>query len=186
MRVVSGRLRGRKIKAVPSTGTRPVLERVRTALFDTLAPDLPGASVLDAFAGTGSLGIEALSRGAASCTFLDIGQAALETLRFNVKNLEIQNESEVRKSDAFAFVRHTKRSFDLVLIAPPQYEGLWSEMLHLIAERPDVVSPGGLLVTQIDPKEYLPGHIPQMTQFTLEKNKRYGNTLILIFRRSSD
>ncbi|MCB0311247.1 MAG: 16S rRNA (guanine(966)-N(2))-methyltransferase RsmD, partial [Bdellovibrionales bacterium] len=154
MRVIGGCAKGRKLKAVPGESTRPILDRVKTPLFDVLRPKLAGAVVLDLFAGSGSVGIEALSQGAAKCIFLDTAKAAIETIRDNLEIVDLVKAAEVRHTDAFSYLRSTSKSFDLIYVAPPQYKNLWVEALQTIAERPQILRAGGTVVAQIDPKEY--------------------------------
>ena len=188
MRVVSGRFRGRVLKAVPGDTTRPILDRVKTALFDTLRPlafqqsedgQSGPLSFLDLFGGSGSVGIEALSQGATWCTFLDLSDTAAKVIKENLSAVNALDCSEVRCMDAFAYLKNTKRTFDIVYIAPPQYKGLWFSALTMIAERPTLLNPNALVVIQIDPKEK---EAVTLNNFVLEKEKLYGNTAILIYR----
>src|SRR4051812_41509260 len=110
MRVVAGSARGKKLIVVPGRGTRPILDRVKTALFDILRPQIPGMIMLDLFAGSGSVGIEALSQGAAHCTFLDLGREAVATIKRNLATTGFSGRAEVRQTDAFAYLRGTEKS----------------------------------------------------------------------------
>ena len=103
MRVVSGSARGKKLLLVPGRGTRPILDRVKTSLFDMLRPRIEGMHVLDLFAGSGSVGIEALSQGAAHCTFTDLGDKAVATIRKNLASTGFSDRADVRQTDAFGF-----------------------------------------------------------------------------------
>src|SRR5437016_1937433 len=164
MRVVAGSARGKKLLVVPGRGTRPILDRVKTSLFDILRPRIPGMNMLDLFAGSGSVGIEALSQGAAHCTFIDLGHKAVATINRNLATTGFSDRANVRQGDAFEYLRGTKRSFDLIYIAPPQYKNLWVKAMHQIAGRPEVLHrpsaesaehpTSGLAIVQIDPKEY--------------------------------
>ena len=182
MRVVSGTARGRVLKAVPGDTTRPILDRVKTALFDILRPELEGITMLDLFGGSGSVGIEALSQGAAFCYFLDISKNAVETIRENLKTTGFEAKAEVRNTDAFTFLRNTVKSFDLIYVAPPQYKGIWGDVMRFLGERPQLVNDGGLVVVQIDPKEY---EDIGLAAFDEEKRKRYGNTELIFYRKPS-
>ena len=103
MRVVGGRARGMPLRLVPGKGTRPILDRVKTALFDILRPRIEGMRVLDLFAGSGSVGIEALSQGAAHCTFIDLGQQAVATIKQNLLTTGFSDSSVVHKTNALEF-----------------------------------------------------------------------------------
>lgn len=178
MRVIGGSAKGTQLQAVPGDTTRPILDRVRTALFDILRPRIADSNVLDLFAGTGSIGIEALSQGARSCTFLDLERKAIETIEKNLAATHLSHQATVKHMDAFRYLRTSKHSFDLIVIAPPQYQNLWEQAMQTIAERPGLLNPDGLIVVQIDPKEYEP---LQLTHFAESRQKRYGNTLLVFF-----
>lgn len=179
MRVVSGSARGKKLLAVPGQGTRPILDRVKTALFDILRPRVPGAVVLDLFAGSGGIGIQALSQGAEHCTFLDIGHRAVATIKKNLEITGLADRAEVRKVDAFAYLKTADKTFDLIFVAPPQYKGLWLRAMNQIAERPALLrTPAGLIVVQIDPREYTPLTLEAIQE---TRQKQYGNTLLVFF-----
>jgi 16S rRNA (guanine966-N2)-methyltransferase len=191
MRVVAGSARGKKLLVVPGHGTRPILDRVKTALFDILRPRISGMNVLDLFAGSGSVGIEALSQGAARCTFIELGPQAVATVKRNLATTDFSDRAEVRQTDAFAYLRGTERVFDLIYVAPPQYKNLWVEAMHQIAARPEVLrrpsaetgedQASGLVIVQIDPKEYQGLDLGELREI---RQKRYGNTLLLFFERS--
>jgi 16S rRNA (guanine966-N2)-methyltransferase len=178
MRVISGIHKGARLQAVPGDMTRPMLDRVKTALFDTLRPNISGVKILDAFAGTGQLGIEALSQGAASCVFLDTSKEAVATIRQNLTSTGIVEQAEVRHTDAFTFLRNTAKSFDLIFLDPPQFKNLWIESLQTIAERPQLLTSGGTILIKIDPSEY---EQLSLTAFNEQKQRRYGNSLLLFF-----
>jgi 16S rRNA (guanine966-N2)-methyltransferase len=183
MRVIGGKAKGRLLKAVPGDSTRPILDRVKVPLFDILRPRLEGARVLDMFAGTGAIGIEALSQGAEHCVFLDIHPKAIETIKANLVTTQLSREGEVRHTDAFTYVKNTSKSFNLIIVAPPQYKGVWIEAMHLLAERPAILARDGLIVVQIDPKEYEP-----LTLATLQETqqRKYGNTVLVFYRDSQE
>ena len=180
MRVISGVAKGIKLKSVPGSGTRPILDRVKTALFDILRPEICEKKVLDLFAGSGSVGIEALSQGAASCIFLDLSRQAIETIRSNLEATHLVGQAEVRQADAFSFLRNSKKSFDLIYIAPPQYKGIWLEALKEISSRPDLLNDNGLAVVQIDPTE---NDDFACSDLALESERKYGNSLLLFYRK---
>lgn len=179
MRVIAGTAKGRKLLAVPGDTTRPILDRVKTALFDILRPEVAGARMLDLFAGSGAVGVEALSQGAAHCTFLDLNRPAVDTIKKNLETTGLIARAEVRHYDAFSFLRSTAKTFDLIYVAPPQYESLWIQAMQTIAERPEIVTPQGLVVVQIDPKEYEPLNL---AAFEETEQRRYGNTALVFYR----
>jgi 16S rRNA (guanine966-N2)-methyltransferase len=188
MRIVSGSGRGRKLIVVPGDGTRPILDRVKTSLFDILRPRIEGIKVLDLFAGSGSVGIETLSQGAAHCTFTELGHKAVATIKKNLATSGFADRATVLQTDAFDYLKRTPESFDLIYIAPPQYKNLWVQAMQQIAERPEVLrkpsseseedAPAGLAIVQIHPKEYEPLDLGPIHE---TRQKRYGNTLLVFF-----
>jgi 16S rRNA (guanine966-N2)-methyltransferase len=192
MRVVAGSARGMRLLAVPGHGTRPILDRVKTSLFDILRPRIPGKDILDLFAGSGSVGIQALSEGAASCTFIDIGHRAVATIKKNLALTGFVDCAEVQQTDAFGYLRVTEKVFDLIYIAPPQYHNLWVRAITQIAKRPELLRrpsarsdedpASGLAIVQIDPKEYESLDLGEVHE---TRKKRYGNTLLVFFELSS-
>lgn len=180
MRVVSGKAKGRKLLPVPGDTTRPILDRVKTALFDTLRPKIQGSTVLDLFAGSGSVGIEALSQGASFCVFLDLAKPAVEVIKKNLEITKLTEQAEVRNMDAFTYLKNTSKTFDLIYVAPPQYKGIWSETLRTIAERPHLLNKDGIIIAQLDPDEYetLP-----LVSFAEQEQRKYGNTLLIFWQK---
>ncbi len=179
MRVIGGTAKGRALKAVPGDSTRPILDRVKTPLFDMLRPELPGMRILDVFGGTGAVGIEALSQGAEHCVFLDTNTRAVETIKANLDATDLSARAEVRHTDAFVYLKNATKSFDLLYVAPPQYEGIWIEAMRTIAERPHLLTSRGMVIVQIDPKEYEPLNLHTLTE---TKQRRYGNTVLVFYR----
>lgn len=180
MRVISGSAKGRKLIAVPGEGTRPILDRIKVPLFDMLRPRLAGMTVLDLFAGTGQVGIEALSQGAKHCVFIDLNPKAISTIKHNLETTQLSAQAETRLTDAFSYLRKSSKSFDLIFIAPPQYQSLWVQAVHHIAERPELLNSSGLIVVQIDPKEY---EQIAATSFVEIDKRRYGNSMLVVFEK---
>ncbi|MCB9029776.1 MAG: 16S rRNA (guanine(966)-N(2))-methyltransferase RsmD [Deltaproteobacteria bacterium] len=180
MRIVAGSAKGKKLLSVPGDTTRPILDRVRTSLFDILRPEIEGIKILDLFAGSGSVGIEALSQGAAHCTFLDLEKKAIEVINKNLEATNLTAKASVHHQDAFKFLKRTEENYDLIYVAPPQYKGLWEEAMRSIAERPSLVKAGGKIIVQIDPKEY---EELKLTHFKASSERKYGNTLLIFFEK---
>ena len=178
MRVIGGTAKGRSLKSVPGDSTRPILDRVKTPLFDILRPRLAGISILDLFGGTGAVGIEALSQGAGHCIFLDTNARAVATIKHHLTACELSDRAEVRHTDAFIYLKNTTKSFDLIYVAPPQYKGIWIEALRALAERPHLLNEGGQIIAQIDPKEY-----EKLDLVTLSETsqRRYGNSILVFY-----
>ncbi len=182
--MIAGKARGKKLRSVPGEATRPVTDRVKEALFNILGGDIQGASFLDLFAGTGSVGIEALSRGATFVRFLDTDRLAIQTIRGNLAHTQLSEGAEVIREDAFRFLeRAADRTFDYVYIAPPQYRGLWEKALLSLDAHPDWLSSDAWVIVQIHPKEYRPLQLRQLVEFN---QRRYGSTLLVFYERKSD
>ena len=176
MRVIAGSAKGRALLPVPGSGTRPITDRVKESLFNILAPVIVDAAFLDLFAGTGGVGIEALSRGAGRAVFVEKNRRAIEIIRKNLELTGFKAQAEVSVADVFAYLRRAPtESFDLVYVAPPQYEGLWLETL-LALDRQPWVAPTGQVVVQIFPKELTPF---ELSTLTVVDERRYGSTLLL-------
>lgn len=178
MRVISGVARGRKLQPVPGDSTRPILDRVKTSLFDILRPGLAGTTWLDLFAGSGAVGIEALSQGAKYCTFIDIEREAIATIKRNLVATNFEKQAKVVHTDAFSFLKSAKGPYDAIYVAPPQYHGIWLNALYALAERPHLVSAAGRIIVQIDPAEYEP---VCLTTFNELEQRRYGGTLLVFY-----
>ena len=180
MRVVAGTLRGRRLLAPAGRDTRPSSDRLREALFAALA-DVRGDAVLDLYAGTGALGIEALSRGAASCVFCDAAPAALATIGDNVRTLGLQAAVRVVRGDATPFLggEHARGArYDLVLVDPP-YAILDSVADTFDRFLPGIVPVGGRLVI-----ESAAGTEPGCAGFVLDSRRRVGAAMLTILTRS--
>jgi 16S rRNA (guanine966-N2)-methyltransferase len=180
MRVVSGSARGIRLDAVPGDTTRPILDRVKTALFDILRPELEETRFLDLFAGSGSVGIEALSQGAKHCTFLDLEKKAIATINKNLAVTKLSSQAVVKHVDAFAFLKRSTEKFDIIYIAPPQFKQLWVFAMQHLAERPELLKDDGLIIVQIDPKEY---EKLELSQFIESSKRTYGNTELIFFKK---
>lgn len=178
MRVIAGKAKGTALQPVPGSGTRPISDRVKEALFNILGADIVGARVLDLFAGTGSVGIEALSREAQEAVFVERRSAAVATIRNNLQRTHLGASARVVKADVFRFLEGVPEAFDLVYIAPPQYLGLWSRTLAALEARPGWLSPDGLVVVQIFPKELEP---ICLSTLELTDQRKYGSTLLCFF-----
>ncbi len=188
MRVIAGSARGRKLKSPPSIATRPIIDRVKTALFDTLGDRLHGATVLDLFGGVGSVGIEALSRGARHAVFVELDNAAAEVLRENLRLTNLAERAEVIRGDAsryLATARAAGRAFDLIYVAPPQYHQIAASVVRGLDESP-LTRPGGLVIAQIDPRERGDFAPLVLRRLALTDERRYGSTLLLFFTHRAE
>jgi 16S rRNA (guanine(966)-N(2))-methyltransferase RsmD len=153
MRVIAGTAKGRTLRSPRTGDTRPITDRAKESLFGILGPRIPGGRFLDLFAGTGSVGIEALSRGAAHATFVERTASALADIRHNLGATHLAADAEVKSADVFAYLRGNPAPFDVIFVAPPQWRGLWTRTVQLLDQRPGWLAPDGVIVVQHDPSE---------------------------------
>lgn len=179
MRIIGGSARGRRLVGPTSPGTRPLSDRAREALFNILGPQaVLDARVLDLFAGTGAVGVEALSRGAASATFVERDRTALADIRANLDLVE--GESQVVPAEVLSWLRRGSGTYDVVFSGPPQWQGLWSEALAAI-DAAGVLAEDGLVITQLDPKE--DEGDPPLQHLHRTDTRDYGRVRLVFHRR---
>jgi 16S rRNA (guanine(966)-N(2))-methyltransferase RsmD len=183
LRVIAGKARGRKLKSVAGDTTRPITDRVKEALFNIIAGDVLDSNWWDVFAGTGSVGIEALSRGASFVRFSDSNRAPIETIKSNVEDCGFKAQAEIRRGDAFTFLASPPdKTFEYIYIAPPQYKEMWVKALKLTDENINWLTEDGWVIAQIDPKEYKYLTLENLEEF---EQRRYGSTLLVFFERKN-
>jgi 16S rRNA (guanine966-N2)-methyltransferase len=181
LRVISGKAKGRKLKTVASDTTRPVTDRVKESLFNILASDVIDSRWWDLFAGTGAIGIEALSRGASFVRFSDLNREPIDTIRFNVDHCGFTSQSEIRRGDAFTMLsRDADAQFDYIYIAPPQYKDMWEKALELVDDNMNWLSQDSWVIVQIAPKEYKK---IQLTNLDEIEQRKYGTTMLIFYER---
>ncbi|MGE5642042.1 MAG: 16S rRNA (guanine(966)-N(2))-methyltransferase RsmD [Byssovorax cruenta] len=183
LRVIAGKAKGRKLRSVPGDTTRPVMDRVKEALFNILAGDVIDSRWWDVFAGTGAIGIEALSRGASFVRFSDLNRAPIETIRFNVDHCGFTDQSEIRRGDALTMLsKAADAQFDYVYIAPPQYKEMWEKALELVDDNSAWLSDESWVIVQIDPREY-----KEILLHNLEllEQRKYGTTMLVFYERKA-
>lgn len=172
-----------RLKSVPGDITRPITDRVKGALFNIISADIVNSRFLDLFGGTGSVGIEALSRGAQFVQFIDKNQAACSVIKENLEKCGFSNKANIRKTDAFSFIQGTSiPKFDYLFIAPPQYFGFWSRMVVQIDKKTSILSPNAWIIVQIDPKEYEKLDLSNLEEFD---TRNYGSTRLIFYRATS-
>lgn len=183
MRVVTGEAKGKRLKSPKTIDTRPILDRVKTALFDILSGEVQGTRFLDLFGGVGNVGIEALSRGAAHATFLELNPQVFRILRENLQLTGLANRAETIRGDAFKFLQAgaAPKPYDIIYVAPPQYQEMAARALEILDSSP-LVPDDGLVIVQIHPKER-PGVAAVTCQrLALVDERRYGSTLLMFYR----
>lgn len=179
-RVIAGSAKGRQLKLVPGDSTRPIMDRVKESLFNIIGRDIFDAVFCDLFAGTGAVGIEALSRGASHALLVDLEKRAIDTIQENLKITRLSEKATVRRADAFALLAQPPSlPFDIIYVAPPQYKGIWARALTALDDTPDWTPEDVLIIVQIDPRERV--DLP-LKHLHLVDERKYGNTLLLFFR----
>jgi 16S rRNA (guanine(966)-N(2))-methyltransferase RsmD len=156
LRVIAGSAKGRILQPPRTSATRPITDRAKESLFAILTPRIPRGRFLDLFAGTGSVGIEALSRGSANAVFVERSRQALAGIRHNLEVTGLAAHADVVAQDVFAYLRDPPSPFDVIFVAPPQWQGLWPRAVALLDREPGWLADGGLVVVQHDPAESTP------------------------------
>lgn len=181
LRVITGKAKGRRLKTVPGDTTRPVTDKVKEALFDILGGDVIESNWWDLFGGTGAIGIEALSRGAAFVRFSDLNRLPIEIIKENLKVCGFERQAEVKRGDSLAMLRAVPdRQFEYIYIAPPQYHELWLKALQLLDENPGWLATGGEVIVQIHPREYKPLTLVNVQE---SDQRKYGSTLLVFYEK---
>ncbi len=184
MRVIAGSARGRQLKRVSGEGTRPIMDRVKEALFNILSDNIAGATFLDLYAGTGSVGIEALSRGADYAVFVESARPAIRVIEENLALTRLTERARIVRRDVRDYLRQQPtEGFEYVYIAPPQYHDLWYETLVLLDANPAYLEPDAIVVVQIDPQEKKEVTLRTLVPYD---ERRYGNTLLWFFERPGE
>ena len=179
MRVISGTARGIVLKTPDGMLTRPTADRVKEALFSIIQFDLPGAKVLDLFAGTGQLGIEAISRGAKAAVFIDERAEACKLIQENLSRTKLHTNAQIIRSDYAAYLKNCTEKFDIILLDPPYSEVFLENSLKMITEI-DILQSGGIIVTERPLGKDI---IFDFTGFTRSKDYKYGKTLLTLYRK---
>ena len=178
MRIVSGIAKGKKLCTPEGHDVRPTIDRVKEAVFSSLQFDLEGRRVLDLFAGSGQLGLESLSRGAACCDFVDGSAKSIDVIKTNVKNCGMQDKSDVSFCDSFDFISRTNKVFDIAFLDPPYGQGLIGEIMPILVQK---MSNYGVIVCEHNDVEKLND---SYGEFEKQKVKRYGKVYVTFYRKS--
>jgi 16S rRNA (guanine966-N2)-methyltransferase len=178
-RIISGTARGIRLRPVPGDITRPITDRVKEAVFNIISSDIVDAMFLDLFGGTGSVGIEALSRGASSVTFIDLHSQAVNVIKENLMATHLDKKAQVHQMDAFRFLTApSSKKFDYIYIAPPQYKQMWLTALHSVDDHMDLLVEDGWVIVQIHPVEFEEVELQNLVEID---RRKYGSTMILIY-----
>ena len=178
MRVITGIARGRKLMEPEGIDIRPTTDNVKESIFNIIQFDIEGRKALDLFAGTGQLGIEALSRGAESCVFVDQSKAAVKLVKDNLKKTQLEN-GRVVQGDSISFLAGREK-FDLIFLDPPYATTLLENSLQNIVKF-DKLNTGGIIVCERPLEKELSD---DFSGYTRSKDYKYGNTLLTIYRKN--
>ena len=175
MRVVAGKVRGLSLKTLDGDSTRPTRDMVREALFNIIANKTNDAIFLDLFAGSGNLGIEALSNGAKSATFVDVNKNCTQTIKNNIKNLKIEEKVDIYNGDFRKFLKTTNQKYDIIFLDPPYHINILNEAIKLIEEK-EILNEQGLLICEYDKEN-------PISSLELLTEKKYGDKYIKIYKK---
>lgn len=178
MRVITGEARGRKLITLEGEDVRPTTDKVKEAVFSAIQFDIQGRKFLDLFAGSGQMGIEALSRGAESAVFADSSRKAVEVIRKNLNNTGFYEKSKVLHTDALSFLKMNSEMFDIVYLDPPFNTGILQEILPEVVEN---VKKTGIIIAENPEKEEI---FEKYGEFMLDRQKHYGKIKISMYRHS--
>ncbi|MBR2832878.1 MAG: 16S rRNA (guanine(966)-N(2))-methyltransferase RsmD [Bacilli bacterium] len=173
MRVISGKYKGKKLKGFNIEGTRPTMDRVKESLFGIIQSKVPASKCLDLFAGTGALGIEALSNGATSCDFVDCNKMSIDIIKENTKN--IKEKLNIINMDYKKFLKTTNKKYDIIFLDPPYKNNLLNKAIKYIEEN-NLLNDNGIIVCEYEVDEII-------TNLKEIKAKNYGSKKIKIFEK---
>ena len=180
MRVITGSARGRRLVAPAGMDVRPTSDKVKEAVFSAVQFDLAGSAVLDLFAGSGQLGIEALSRGARSCVFVDSSRISVETAKENIAAAGFRNEVVVMNSDSEQYLRMCRQSFDIAFVDPPYKKGIIEKVMPLLCGH---MSDRGIVLCEHEKGLELPESFGSLVK---RKTYRYGKTEVTLYRNGNE
>lgn len=181
MRIVAGSARGRSLQAPKGLSTRPTTDRVKEAMFSIVQFELEGRCVLDLFAGSGQLGLEAISRGAMCATFVDAGKDAIGVIRENIRRCGFAEKCHVVQSDYKSFLQTTRETYDMIILDPPYGENFLENALKLISEI-DILRVGGIIICEKPAEKVMDTQIPGLTW---QKEYRYGTSSLVLYRKGT-
>ena len=182
MRVITGTARGRRLKELEGRETRPTTDRGKEGLFNVLQFDIEGRRVLDLFAGTGQLGIECLSRGAAEAVFAERRPDAVKLIRENLRLTELEDRARVVAGDSMEYLKSIREPFDIIFLDPPYAAGLLEPAIAHIAKF-DILAPHGIIAAEHPAARVLPALAPP---YRLHRTYRYGKIALTLYRRGAD
>ena len=180
MRVIAGVARSMPLKTPEGLDTRPTTDRIKETLFNMLQNDVPGAVFVDLFSGSGAIGIEALSRGAERCVFIDNSQRSIRAVNENLRSTGFTRNSEVVSRDSYDYIKHTSKTFDIIILDPPYGYSHISNILPFAAKK---LNDGGIIICEYE-KEAPTPETPDGLE--LKKTYKYGKICVTIFRKPAE
>lgn len=180
MRVITGTAKGRRLITLEGEDIRPTSDKVKGAIFNSIQFDIEGRTVLDLFAGSGSLGIEALSRGAKKAVFIDLSRDAVRVVNDNLEHCKLKDNATVFNGDSLSYLKTTREKFDIIFIDPPYRKQLAQKALSLVT---NVMNEGGIIVCETGFDEDVPENIGN---YTVSKSNKYSKTKLTIYRYNND
>ena len=180
MRIITGKAKGKVLTAPEGLETRPTLDRVKEALFGSIQFEVEGAMFLDLFAGSGQMGIEALSRGARFCVFVDSSRQAQDVVRENLAHTGFAGQARIAAMDSLGFLATAAEQFDIAFLDPPYNQGLLPKALPMLAPK---MTPGGVILCEHQKGEELP---ETAGEFKIYRTYRYGKVMVTAYRRPGD
>ena len=179
MRIISGTARGRRLVTLAGNDVRPTTDKVKEAIFSAIQFDTPGRRFLDLFAGSGQMGLEALSRGAASAVFIDSSNESVKVLKENVTATGFSDVSKIYRADALTFLSTTSETFDIAFLDPPYAGGLLENALLKVCDR---MSAYGIIICEHPPEVTLPDNVGEFSVF---KRYRYGKINVTTYKKEA-
>ena len=176
MRVITGTARGRKLQTLPGLDVRPTTDQAKEAIFNTIQFEVEGALFLDLFAGSGQMGIEALSRGARFCVFVDSSRQAQDVIRENLASTGFAKQARLSAMDSFGYLTTAAEQFDIAFLDPPYNQGLIPKALPLLVPK---MTPGGVILCEHQKGEELP---ETAGNFRIHRTYRYGKIMVTAYR----
>lgn len=174
MRVISGKARGTSLYSLEGSHTRPTTDRVKESMFSIINFNIPDAVVLDLFSGSGALGIEAISRGAKKCYFVENSKQAADIVRKNIEKTNCTENAILKITDFKAFLNSADENFDVILLDPPYNKKMCDEAMKIIYER-NLLKDNGVIMCETEYGEVI------TTDFTKKKDYKYGKTMLSVF-----
>lgn len=178
MRVISGTAKGHSLKCLKGDQTRPTTDKVRQSIFNIIMHDVEGRAALDLFSGTGALGIEALSRGAAECVFVESGKQAAQIIKANLEHTKLIDLAQIKICDVYSFLNTAGNIFELIFMDPPYGKEHIPKVLNIIYDR-GILHKAGLIIAESDQDDYIPEAVGNIQRF---RQQKYGRIMISFFR----